>query len=534
MTPAQNLQRVDRATLAAPVAGVVYEGVAARMHGQGDELRYPWGLERRDRAGVDSIAPQLGGKHFTFRHPPKLFRRGQEVVREGDLPGRVVGKVLSARVDGDGNVIAEILVTDPVAEKAIVDGTHELSLGYEARRDAAGLQQDIIVDHLALVQRGRCTGPGGTCALRVDDGARTDADGWGEVEPEAPDGRTDCGGTCHCGGACAKSSELKTFQTDEDGVQRPPCKIAANTVDITGPMTVENTHTDNRLNAAQRHALPGHMFGDPAHEGLPLENEGHVRDAMARFNQEQFSGPAAKKAAYHRIIARAHELGIDPSGFAKKYGNRLDEDHMDLQQKLDAALADAAAQKARADQAEKDRDAQKARADESDKAKDAAVLAQREAEKDAKAAGDRADAAESKVKDAEAGAQVKMDEAFNARVNARVEVLANANKILGATDKDGKAIDRSAVSDLDLMKSIAKHVDGDDAILESDGESEVKVAYRGALKRHSQAAGSRADALKTLQTMRTTGAANLKKTGADVEAAALAAMRRDSARRPQN
>lgn len=525
MTPVQNLQRVDRASLAAPVAGVVYEGVAARMHGQGDELRYPWGIERRDRAGVESIAPQVAGKRFTFKHPPELFKRGQKVTTEGDAPGRVVGEVLSSRLDQDGNVIVRILVTDPAAQKAIEDGMHELSLGYEARRDADGVQRDIVVDHLALVQRGRCNGPGGTCALRVDDGARTDADGWGEVEPEAPDGRTDCGGTCNCGGTCSGSSENKTFQTDADGVQGTPCTCKPHAVDITGPMTVENTHTDNRLNAAQRHALPGHMFGDPAHEGLPLENEGHVRAAMARFDQEQFSGPAAKKAAYHRIIARAHELGIDPSGFAKKYGNRLDEDHMDLQQKLDAALADAAAQKARADQAEKDRDAQKARADESDKAKDAAVLAQREAEKDAKAAGDRADAAESKVKDAEAGAQVKMDEAFNARVNARVEVLANANKILGATDKDGKAIDRSAVSDLDLMKSIAKHVDGDDAILESDGEPEVKVAYRGALKRHSQAAGSRADARRVLNDL----PKNAPKPGALTgEAAAIAKMNHDA------
>lgn len=81
---------------------------------------------------------------------------------------------------------------------------------------------------------------------------------------------------------------------------------------------------DSVLTAAARHRLEPSMFADPAHEGLPLENEEHVRAAMSRFGQEHFSTPEAKRAGYHKILARAKELGIKSEGFQAAWSGRLD------------------------------------------------------------------------------------------------------------------------------------------------------------------------------------------------------------------
>ena len=76
---------------------------------------------------------------------------------------------------------------------------------------------------------------------------------------------------------------------------------------------------DATLDAAERHHLPGSMFAVPEHEGLPLEDAGHVKDAMARFGQEKFADAAQKKTAYRKILARAKALDIDASKFAEEH-----------------------------------------------------------------------------------------------------------------------------------------------------------------------------------------------------------------------
>jgi hypothetical protein len=44
---------------------------------------------------------------------------------------------------------------------------------------------------------------------------------------------------------------------------------------------------------------------------------------MARFNQFDFDSTMQKKKAYRRIVARAREFGIEPSGFVARWGRRL-------------------------------------------------------------------------------------------------------------------------------------------------------------------------------------------------------------------
>ena len=44
---------------------------------------------------------------------------------------------------------------------------------------------------------------------------------------------------------------------------------------------------------------------------LPINDEGHVRSAIGRFNQTDFDEPGAKTAAAKKILAAARKHGID-------------------------------------------------------------------------------------------------------------------------------------------------------------------------------------------------------------------------------
>jgi hypothetical protein len=48
-------------------------------------------------------------------------------------------------------------------------------------------------------------------------------------------------------------------------------------------------------------------------EHLPINDESHVRNAMARFNQTEFESAAAKERARRKIVAAAKRHGIEVS-----------------------------------------------------------------------------------------------------------------------------------------------------------------------------------------------------------------------------
>src|SRR5688572_14735494 len=91
--PAPRAERTDRGSvLARPtrtVEGTVFEGRVART---GDH-NYPWGVERRDQVELEKIVRQLTGAPVTLTHPQGMIRAGARA--------KVIGRVLSARVDGD-------------------------------------------------------------------------------------------------------------------------------------------------------------------------------------------------------------------------------------------------------------------------------------------------------------------------------------------------------------------------------------------------------------------------------------------------
>lgn len=151
-------------------------------------LRYEDGsVEQVPIETLRASAASLVGKPVTVDH-----LGGERLDPE---PDEIVGRVVTAHVDGE-ELVAEIEVTDPRVIEAIDSGyLTELSPGYEA--DVRSIDGELVqtrreYGHLALGPAGwaRC---GGACSVQ----ARTD-------------------GACSCGGACVRPRP----QSRLDAVQR--------------------------------------------------------------------------------------------------------------------------------------------------------------------------------------------------------------------------------------------------------------------------------------------------------------------------
>jgi hypothetical protein len=70
------------------------------------------------------------------------------------------------------------------------------------------------------------------------------------------------------------------------------------------------------LKEKQRKSMNKDVFAyvDRNGEGhLPLNDETHVRNALARFNQTSFPSPSAKERARRKVLAAAKRHGIEVS-----------------------------------------------------------------------------------------------------------------------------------------------------------------------------------------------------------------------------
>jgi hypothetical protein len=68
------------------------------------------------------------------------------------------------------------------------------------------------------------------------------------------------------------------------------------------------------LDTKARDRLRGSQFAYVDSEGgehLPIHDESHIRNAMARFNQTEFESKTAKDRARRRILAAAKRHGIE-------------------------------------------------------------------------------------------------------------------------------------------------------------------------------------------------------------------------------
>src|SRR5918999_3433556 len=68
------------------------------------------------------------------------------------------------------------------------------------------------------------------------------------------------------------------------------------------------------LSTRAREKLRGSQFAYVDKEGgehLPIHDESHVRNAIARFNQTEFESVAAKERARKKIVSAARRFKID-------------------------------------------------------------------------------------------------------------------------------------------------------------------------------------------------------------------------------
>jgi class 3 adenylate cyclase len=72
------------------------------------------------------------------------------------------------------------------------------------------------------------------------------------------------------------------------------------------------------LDSTKRARLPNSAFAYVDSKGrkrLPINDEAHVRNALARFNQVRFEDDAAREKARRRLLTAARKYGIVPIGF---------------------------------------------------------------------------------------------------------------------------------------------------------------------------------------------------------------------------
>jgi hypothetical protein len=69
-----------------------------------------------------------------------------------------------------------------------------------------------------------------------------------------------------------------------------------------------------QLDTQDRDRLRDESFAwidDKGERHLPINDEAHVRNAIARFNQTEFDEPDAKSSAARKILAAAKKHGIE-------------------------------------------------------------------------------------------------------------------------------------------------------------------------------------------------------------------------------
>jgi class 3 adenylate cyclase len=75
------------------------------------------------------------------------------------------------------------------------------------------------------------------------------------------------------------------------------------------------------LDAKKRASLPNNAFAYVDSKGnrrLPIHDEGHVRNALSRFNQVRFESDEARERAFRRLLRAAADYGIAPVGFVTR------------------------------------------------------------------------------------------------------------------------------------------------------------------------------------------------------------------------
>lgn len=91
-------------------------------------------------------------------------------------------------------------------------------------------------------------------------------------------------------------------------------KEGGNKMDVNATVTdMETKRAELKMSVAEFYAVPR---DPPSESKLPIFDEAHVRNAMARFSQTQGLSSAENATARNKILAKAKHFGIDTTGFA--------------------------------------------------------------------------------------------------------------------------------------------------------------------------------------------------------------------------
>ena len=67
----------------------------------------------------------------------------------------------------------------------------------------------------------------------------------------------------------------------------------------------------SKLSEKERDDLPDSAFAFPEERKEPINDAGHVRDALARFDQVEGVSDAERDEAWKRILAAAKKFGVE-------------------------------------------------------------------------------------------------------------------------------------------------------------------------------------------------------------------------------
>lgn len=426
-------------------------------------------LRPRDEVAKPASLATLEGRPVTDDHPSHM-------LTSDDALQHARGALASGAAMSGDHVYSRLSVLDRNLVKKMDDGVQQVSCGYECDLDNTpgvdptygrydAIQRNINYNHVAILPRGRA----GSARVRMDgvsvqvgdlatphahaiitpvSVARTDMQKPGANVVVDPDDE-----------ANRNARGANNAPVDDGG--EPIGGLDVN-LDDDQPDAYDVSYEDGVLTSAARDKMKASSFAVPDKEKLPIHDAPHVRAAMSRFGQTDFESTDEKHGAFNRIKKKAKELGVSSKGFEAKHGNKLDRvDHTAPRNTSDgeSPMTEAEIKKLTDDLA-----AAKERAD---KAEAAAQNAKKDAEAGVAAEKARQDTAE-----------------YQARVSARVDLLTKANTILGATDKDGKAIDRSTRSDSEIKLEVIKFVDHDDVPADKAALPHyVDALFDGACKR---------------------------------------------------
>lgn len=72
-----------------------------------------------------------------------------------------------------------------------------------------------------------------------------------------------------------------------------------------------NVDHNHHLESAEREELPDTAYGLPQQRKLPLTDAGHVRAALARFDQVTGVSDADRDLAWANVLAAAEHFGVE-------------------------------------------------------------------------------------------------------------------------------------------------------------------------------------------------------------------------------